>query len=174
TKSLKGLFASAASDVIVYEVRPSSLPVTVVERGTLESSKNLDVFCAVEGGTSIIMILPEGTKVTKGQLVCELDSAALVDQHTNQIIATEGAKAAYQNAKLTREVADIAVNEYVNGVYKQEEQTVLGEISLAEAERKRAEDRLEWSDRMVKKGYVSVAANVADKVALQQKGFAFE
>src|SRR4051812_33264455 len=30
-KSLKGLFGSTASDVIVYEVRPASLPVTVVE-----------------------------------------------------------------------------------------------------------------------------------------------
>src|SRR3954451_23908166 len=43
SKSLKGLFAATVSDVIVYEVRPSSLPVTVVEKGTLESSNNQDV-----------------------------------------------------------------------------------------------------------------------------------
>ena len=45
----------------------------------------------------------------KGDLVCELDSASLRDQLTNQKIATQGAEATYQNAKLTRETAEIAV-----------------------------------------------------------------
>ena len=48
--------------------------------GSLESSKNQDAFCLVEGGTTIIMIKPEGTRVKKGEVVCELDSAALNDQ----------------------------------------------------------------------------------------------
>ena len=56
----------------------------------------------------------------KGELVCELDSASLSDQLTNQKIATQGAEAAYQNAKLTREVAEIAVKEYVEGIFKQD------------------------------------------------------
>jgi RND family efflux transporter MFP subunit len=176
TKRLTALlpFASPASDMIVYEIRPATLPVTVIERGSLESSHNQDVYCQVEGQTTIIFIEPEGSRVTKGQVVCELDSAALKDQLTNQYIATEGAKAAYQNAKLTREVAEIAVTEYVEGVFQQELQTAKGEIALADAELKRAADRLEWSNRMLTKGYVSVAQNVADKVTLQQKGFSYE
>ena len=163
-----------ASDVITYEVRPASLPVIVSERGSLESSNNQDVYCLVEGQTTIIFIVSEGTRVTKGQLVCELDSAALKDQLTNQIIATEGAKAAHQNAKLTREVAEIAVKEYVEGVYLQELQTVRGEKALAEAEQKRAVDRLEWSNRMREKGYVSIGNNIADKVTLSCKVFTFD
>jgi HlyD family secretion protein len=174
SKSVTGLFASASRDIITYQVRPASLPVTVTERGTLESSKNQDVFCLVEGSTTIITILSEGSKVKKGDLVCELDSAALKDQLTNQYIATSGADAAFQNAKLTREVAEIAVKEYTEGVYKQEIQTVKGEIALAEAEQKRSEDRLEWSKRMFDKGYVSKAQNIADKVSLDQKVFAYE
>ncbi len=66
------------------QVRPANLPVIVTERGSLESSKNEDVYCKVEGQTTIITIVPEGTRVTKGQLVCELDSSALKDQLTNQ------------------------------------------------------------------------------------------
>ena len=42
------------------------------------------------------MILPEGTRVKKGELVCELDSAALSDQLTNQKITTESAEANYR------------------------------------------------------------------------------
>ncbi|MHC5540060.1 efflux RND transporter periplasmic adaptor subunit, partial [Singulisphaera rosea] len=160
--------------MLSYEVKPTNLPVTVVERGNLESSKSDDVYCEVEGSTTIIRITPEGKRVTKGELVCELDSSALKDQFTNQIIATEGAKAAFKNAELTRMVAEIAVTEYEEGLFKQELQSVLGEITLAEAERNRAQDRLEWSNRMTQKKYISIAQNIADKVSLQQKNFALE
>ena len=61
----------------------------MVEKGALESAKNQDAFCNVEGGTTIIMIKPEGTRVKKGEVVCELDSAALRDSLTNQKITTE-------------------------------------------------------------------------------------
>src|SRR4051794_25065464 len=172
--SLKGLFAASRIEVINFQVKPAHLPVTVVERGTLESSENQDVFCHVEGQTMIITLVPEGKRVTKGELVCELDSSALQDNLKNQRIATLGAEAAYKNAHLTREVAEIAVVEYIEGLYKQEKETVQGEIALADAERKRAEDRIVWSDRMYEKGYVSKAQNIADKVSLQQKIFAYE
>jgi RND family efflux transporter MFP subunit len=174
SKSLKGMFAATEIPIIDFQVKPTHLPVTVVEKGLLESAENQDVFCQVEGQTTIIMILPEGSRVTKDQLVCELDSSALRDNLKNQKIATLGAEAAFQNAKLTREVAAIAVIEYTEGIFKQELETVLGEIALAEAERKRAEDRIEWSTRMLEKGYVSLAQNVADKVSLKQKEFAYE
>lgn len=173
-KPLSKFWAPQSAEILSYEVKPTNLPVTVVERGNLESSKSDDVYCEVEGQTTIIRITPEGKRVTKGELVCELDSSALKDQFTNQVIATESAKAAYMNAKLTRMVAEIAVTEYEEGLFKQELQSVLGEITLAEAERNRAQDRLEWSNRMTQKKYISVAQNIADKVSLQQKNFALE
>ena len=57
------------------------------------------MLCRVEGRTTIISIVPEGTKVKKGDLVCELDSALLRDQLTNQRIATQGAEASYQQCQ---------------------------------------------------------------------------
>ena len=173
-KSLKGLFASSKLDIVTFTVKPSTFQVTVNARGNLESAKNEDAFCKVEGQTTIITILPEGTRVTKDQVVCELDSSALKDQLTNQEITTRGADAAYQNARLTREVAEIAVREYVEGIFKQDWETVLGEIALNDSERKRAEDRLDWSNRMFGKGYLSKVQNIADKLALEQANFKFE
>jgi HlyD family secretion protein len=173
-KSIKAMFAPSEIEIIHFQVKPAHLPVTVTERGTLESSENQDVFCQVEGSTTIISIVSEGKRVAKGELVCELDSSALQDNLKNQKIATLGAEAAFQNAKLTREVAVIAVVEYEEGIYKQELETVLGEIALAEAEQRRAEDRIVWSDRMFVKGYVSKAVNIADHVSLKQKVFTFE
>ncbi len=49
--------------------------------------------------------------------------------------------AAYQEAKLTREVAEIAIHEYLEGILKPDIATVDGEISSAEADLKSAERR---------------------------------
>src|SRR5262249_35126976 len=54
----------------------------------------------------------------------------------------KGAEAAYQNAKRTREVADIAFTEYDQGVARQEQAALLGEITLAKAELDLAAERL--------------------------------
>ena len=64
----------------------------------------------------------------------ELDSAPLRDQLINQRITTKSAEANFQNAKLTREVAEIAVVEYEQGIYIQDLATVEGEIKLAESD----------------------------------------
>ena len=80
TKPLKDMFVSPHNDIVTQVVRLGELEINVVEKGALESSKNQDEFCKVEGGTTIITIKPEGTRVTKGELVCELDSAALQRQ----------------------------------------------------------------------------------------------
>jgi hypothetical protein len=52
------------------------------------------------------------------------------------------AQAAYEQAHLTREVAEIAVTEYAAGIYKQELETVKGEkIAWSDAELERARRR---------------------------------
>ena len=116
-------------------------------RAAWSGSRNQDVYCNVEGRTTIITIVPEGTRVKKGDIICELDSAALRDQLINQRITTESAEAAYQNAKLAREVAEIAVREYNEGIYKQEQETLKGEIAAARSAIQKAESRLERTRR---------------------------
>lgn len=80
-------------------------------------------------------------------------------------------QAAYENARLTRVVAESEFTGYL-AVYKMERETVLGEIALAESDKKRAEDRLEWSDKMLAKGAVSEDQNRVDRIGLEQKTFA--
>jgi HlyD family secretion protein len=175
SRPIKSLFAGSRETIITFQVKKANLPVMVVERGNLESSENQDVFCKVEGpATTIISLLPEGSHVKKGDLVVELDASTLNDQLTNQEIATKSAEAAYQNAKLTREVAEIAVTEYIEGIYKQDSQTVQGEIALADSDRKRAIERLIWTEAMNKKGYVSDGTLTSEKLALQKANFTAE
>ncbi len=170
--SLSSIFRGSSSEVLPYTVEPGRLVVTVTERGSLESSNNQEVASRVEGSTTIISILPEGTRVKEGQLVCELDSSSLEDQLTNQQITTESAFSNYTQAKLTREVAEQAIEEYEQGVYLQERQQIEGDVKLAESEQIRARERYAWAQRMFDKGYLSQGQFTADQLALERADIA--
>jgi HlyD family secretion protein len=127
----------------VAEVKPGKLGVSVVERGYIEAGKVDDVHSEVEGTSTIISIVPEGSLVKKGGIVCELDSATLKDKLKNQQITVAQAAATSEQAKLTREVAEVALQEYTDAIYKQDQQTLRGEFITAESAIRKAEARLE-------------------------------
>jgi HlyD family secretion protein len=136
-----------AGEMPVHEVKPGKLKVVVEARGSLEAARVADLYCTVEGQSRILSLVPEGRAVKQGDLVCELDSSGLRDQLVNQEIAEQRSSAAYLNAKLSREVAEIAVAEYVEGIFKQDLYTLKSEIAGAEAAIQKAEDRLERTQR---------------------------
>jgi multidrug efflux pump subunit AcrA (membrane-fusion protein) len=135
--------AARADDLPVHEVKAGRLADTIIERGSLESSRVETVSCQVEGGSTILWIVPEGTRVKKGDRVCELDSAGLKDRLIDQTIVKNRREAAYQNAKLTREVAEIAVVEYDQGIYPQDRKTLTDQIAAAQSAVRKAEARVE-------------------------------
>src|SRR5689334_1276548 len=92
------------------------------------------------GNMTIIKIVPDALKVKKGQIIAELDSGGLPNLLINQRITTMSAEANFLNAKLAREVAEIALKEYVEGDYVAQQAEVEGNIKLAEAELALAED----------------------------------
>jgi HlyD family secretion protein len=132
-----------ADEPLTFRVMPGSLAVTIVEPGMLESARNQDVLCMIEGGTTIIGLVPEGTRAKKGQVICTLDSASLEDQLFNTQIAIKSAEVDYQNAKATREGAETAVTEFVNGTFKHDLSSVKGDVAAAESAIRQAERRLD-------------------------------
>jgi RNA polymerase sigma factor (sigma-70 family) len=158
-------------------VRPGKFSITVAGRGLVEASESQDVYSQVEGRTTIISILPEGTSVKKGQLVGELDSSVLQDRLRNQRIATLASQALHQSAQRNREVAQIAVSAYVEGSYKQELETVLGEITAARSAIPNAETRLARTRRaserlnhlLSAKGEAATAAEIVAGLDLEDR-----
>jgi HlyD family secretion protein len=131
----------------------------------------VNVFNPVEGRATVVSSKAEGTLVKKGDLVCALDPAPLKDRLTSQEFIIRGASEAYLGAKLDREVKEIALIEYMEGAFKQDLETVKGEIALAASDMKRAEERLDWSERMFEKGFLSLNQNLSDKLSLQRAKF---
>jgi HlyD family secretion protein len=119
-------------------------------------------------------ILPANVKVKKGQFVCELDPVRFKDRLANQKITTQSAEANFRNTSLTREVAEIAVVEYTEGIFKQDMKTVLDEIKMATSDLARVIDRVDWANRMYAKGYVTKAQATSEEIALQKAFTALE
>src|SRR5262249_39591924 len=79
--------ASNGSEIvdITGTVKRANLPITVTERGELESSSTTDVRCEIEGyQNKLATILPEGTHVKKGDVVVTFDTDQLKKAYDDQ------------------------------------------------------------------------------------------
>jgi HlyD family secretion protein len=136
--------------------------------------KGLAVFASVEDRRAVLFAVSEGTRVNKGDLICELDASGLREKLTHQDLIVARAEAELRSARLACEAAEAAVTEYLDGVYKTALESARVEVIMARADMKRAEERLAWSDRVHKKGYISKAQNTADRSDHQQKVHALD
>jgi multidrug resistance efflux pump len=110
------------------------------------------VYNVVDLPTTIQTLKRVGTQVKKGDIVCELESFPLRARLESQEAALKTAEGPYQNAKSAREVAELAVTQYLEAVYKPQIQKLEAQISLAESAVKSAEHRVATARRLVEKG----------------------
>jgi len=86
-------------DLLLHTVKNEDIDLTVVERGTVESSDNRDIVCKVKAGSkgsyasTIKWVIDDGTVVRRGQAIMILDSSALEDQFRAQKIILDKAQA---------------------------------------------------------------------------------
>lgn len=146
-------------------VKRGDLMVTVTEDGTLESAANVEVKCQVAGGSSILWIIKDGTEVKKGDKIVELESSLLEDQIIAQQNVLETAKATKIQAENDFSVAKISVKEYEEGNFKKELQEAETQVTIALENLRNAENSLEHSQKMFRKGYLS-------KLELESQEFA--
>lgn len=145
--------------------RPTTVPA---------EPEGIQVFNPVEGRIVVLSSQPDGARVEKGEVICELDSSELKDRLASEELALRGTEAGVRGASLAREVAVMALNDYREGLFLHDLQTVEGDIKLAESELARAEDTVDWTRRMFDKGYVSLAAKNSEELALKKARFAIE
>ena len=181
--SLRSEAEQVDGEFVYFTVRKGDLPITVTERGALESQNDVEVICEVDDvhgdgidGTPILWIIENGKSVKKGDLLVELDSASHLERVDKQILETEQARANeiqarvnYENritrnqtaqakALLDVEMYGLGLNQYEDengGTYQIEVQTV--ELSIQEQEaRQEIEDRnLAGVERLHELGYKS-------------------
>jgi HlyD family secretion protein len=180
------------SEAPTFTVTRGPLRVNIVESGTISAREQIIIKNEVEGKTSILYLIPEGTQVRKGDLLVELDGSTLMDAQINQEIMVQNAEAAYVNASenlavvenqaksdmdlaaLTLEFAHQDLKKYLEGEYPNELQRAEAEITLAQEELARARDTLKWSQTLNNEKYISLMELTADQLSEKKKALDLE
>jgi multidrug resistance efflux pump len=157
-----------AEQRLTHQVARGDLVITVTEDGNVESASNIDIRCQVAGGATIKKIVTDGTIVKQDEELVELDSAAIDEQILTQRIAYEKARAIRDQATNDLLAAKIALREYVEGTYLKELQTVESQITVAQENLRSAQNTLDYTEKMFRKGYVTALQQEAQQFAVKR------
>ena len=100
----------------------SSVPPSAKKPSAPQSP--VSIVCDVEGKTIVLELILNSTRVKKGDVLCELDSAPLREKLDNQGITTEKAKQQVAEAENDLKVASVALSNYTEGDLVAEELAV--------------------------------------------------
>ena len=172
------------SNLATFVAKRGPLTISILESGTIKAKEKIIIKNEIEGRTSIVSLIPEGTHVKKGDLLIELDASVLEDSKIDQEIVVMTAFAAFIDANetlavvknqaisdvnvahLTLEFAIQDLDQYIKGQYPNEETAADNDITLREEELKRAEETLAWSQKLYEKKYISQTELMADRLAV--------
>lgn len=150
----------------------------VVERGEVQSSHSVEIRCEVaargSAGVQIIQIVPEGTYVKQGDFLVKLDDSALQADLNQQEIACNTSRALGVEAQADYDGAKLALDEYLNGPFRQEEQSIESDRFVAQEDLRRAEEYFRYSQKLAARGYTTDVQLEADRFAVEKarKGLA--
>lgn len=190
---------SARADLITTPVRLGTIQLTIVERGTLESAKNTDVFCRVKTGTQgggalpqIKEVVADGSHVKEGEVLVQIEDSRFQDLLQTQQIKVDEARSAMIQAEKKVEI-DLSQNEsdlntartglklaildltkYLEGDYRQLRLDIEGREKIAESDVEIWKDRVAWADRMVLKSYLTPSQAEAERNRLKGAQFSLD
>ncbi len=165
-------------------VAKADLSKVVTSWGRVESAQNTIISCEIErleiynagksvsagGASTILELVEEGKQVKAGDVLCLLDGSDYEELVRTQEIKLLQSAAALRQAQLNFEVAEISVREYQQGLHGQNLQSMEGLIYLGRSDMESAADRLQWTEKMLKKGYLPASKkNEAEKNFAQSK-----
>lgn len=178
--------AASAADAATFTVKRGDLEITLTESGTLEARNKVDIRPNVKTGAKILSIVDEGTVVTEGQVLVELDKEStqkdienLEDQviqletelknaKTDADIQRQENESEIEQAKLKLEFAKLELERYEGGDHPQEERDLQLRIDRAESNLKQAEDRYSKIPKLLDAGFVTPVEAEEKRLALEE------
>lgn len=175
------------ADMPSFAVKRGPLRISVTEGGTIQAREQIIIKSEVEGRTTILFLVEEGTEVKQGDLLVELDSSKLLDDRIDQQIRVQNAEAAFiraredlavaenqaqsdiDKAELTLEFAKQDLRKYLEGEYQNERKEAESRITLAKEELQTTEEKLRWSQRLFEKEYISRTELQIDELSVNKR-----
>jgi HlyD family secretion protein len=179
-----GWFAeNSVEPVVGAQVRRGPLSIAIVARGDLVAADSVDLRSEVEGRTTILSLVPEGSRVAAGDLVCELDATNLIERRFQQSIAVRNAEAAHVKAKQNYQIqqsqnrsdlakatqtlafAELDLTKFLEGERASELDKAKQAIELAKEDATRARTKLDWSMKLAERGFLTHSELETDRIA---------
>jgi multidrug resistance efflux pump len=121
-----------------------------------------------ERGLLLLEIVDHGARVKKGDVLARFDGSRYDELARRHEIELERARSQERNAQLTLGAAKVALNAYREGESNQYAESLEARIALARSDLERARERLAWSQRMSRLGYVSNDQMAQEKAAFEK------
>ncbi len=182
--SLQHKGSDAGTGKAIFTAQKGPLTISVTEKGTIQAREQLILKNEVEGNTTILYLVPEGTRVKQGDLLVELDSSRQQDELLDQQIRVQNAEASYitsrENLEVTKNQAkadidkaqlefDFAVQDrlkFVEGEFPKMVMEADNRITITTEELRRAREKVDWSQKLAANSYISQSELDSDKLAL--------
>ena len=173
-------------------VAPATFDITVLKDGELQAINNIEVQCRVEGRTTIVHIVKEGSLVKKGDVLAELDASLIRQQLLTTTLEKKQAEsdlrtaeellsiqqgqndADLQAAQVALELARIGLEQYTAGTYPQQLKSATTAVEMAKITKKQKEDDLAQVRELHSKSFVTPADVKAAELALKTASVALE
>ncbi|MCP4172234.1 MAG: hypothetical protein GY758_15830 [Fuerstiella sp.] len=147
---------------LTHTMTRGTLVVGVTEQGTLESSRNTEIKCRIRGGyggrggrSTVTWVIPSGTMVQAGDELVRLDTKRIEETVSLGKTDLNNAVAELAQAQAELEKAQVAVDGYLDGTYREEMQKKVGRQVTARRNLENAQTLLLSSQALFKKGYVT-------------------
>lgn len=154
--------------LVTYKLKRGDLQIVVTEDGNVESADNKELLCMVEGSTSILWIIPDGTEVRAGDKLVQLDASTIENQITSQRITLAKARSAVTDAETAVRTAEISITEYLEGTFAKEMEKAEGNIKIAMQNLRTAQNIYEFTKKMHRKGFATDKQLEADAFAVER------
>lgn len=188
-----GWFAPApVAELRGAKVERGPLRISVLQRGELAAKNSVSVKCEIEGQTTILWLVSEGTLVKPGDLLVKLDASDLVEKELQQRIAADNADASFKKAKAQHDIqesqnlsdieaaerklhfAEMDLEKYLKGDLEQLVKQAQDKILLAQQKRTQAESTLNWSKTLTEKGFLTKTELDRDDLDFQSADVQFK
>ena len=153
-------------------VRSALFLYEISQKGTVECASNVEVKNDADAigfhTTTVLEMVPEGTYVEAGDFLAKLDSSPLEELLVKRRIQCNERQANLVKADAALATARIKLDEYINGLFPQNEQILSNELTRAQEEFRQAEQTLGFSESMYRQGFVPRMTVEADQYSAER------
>lgn len=170
-----------------FTVSRITMPINIVGEGSIESVQNKDLVCPCEGQNTIRTILPEGTNVKAGDVICELDTSTINKELQRVLLETKKCEsdvtwakqeltiqesknaATLESAAVELRLAELSLREYVEGIYPQKHAEATKDVEIAKRALARKQQELLETRALHVRGFATAADIEKDEQELAER-----